>query len=96
MSAPRFTLGPWTSQGWVPTWMYIPVKDARFNVVCTMCPDAAHGYTRDEVEANARLIAAAPDLYDFIATLENDDGKIPAWLWERRNALLAKASGEQS
>lgn len=41
------------------------------------------------------LLAAAPELYDFIATLENDDGAIPAWLWEKREALLAKARGEQ-
>lgn len=37
----------------------------------------------------------APDLYDFIATLENDDRAIPAWLWGKRNALLAKARGER-
>lgn len=49
---------------------------------------------RRENAANAHLIVTAPELFDFIATLENDDGKIPAWLWEKRNALLAKATGE--
>lgn len=46
-----------------------------------------HKPTRD-------LIAAAPALYDFVATLENDDGKIPAWLWAQRETLLARARGE--
>lgn len=50
------TLGPWTTQGWVPTWAYIPVKDARFNVIAAMYPDIGHGYSRDEVEANALLL----------------------------------------
>lgn len=41
------------------------------------------------------LLVAAPELYDFIDTLENDDGKIPAWLWHKRELLLATARGEQ-
>src|ERR1019366_10681290 len=53
---PQFTPAPWVSQGWIPTWAYIPIKDARFNVICAMYPDVAHNYTREEVAANARLI----------------------------------------
>lgn len=44
---------------------------------------------------NRAIIAAAPDLYDWIATIENDDGAIPDWLWKQREGLLAKARGEQ-
>jgi hypothetical protein len=73
MSANRWTPGPWKSQGWVPTWAYIPVKDARHNVVAAMYPDTAHEYTRDDVEANARLIAAAPTLAALVQTLLDND-----------------------
>jgi len=44
---------------------------------------------------NLHVIAAAPEMYDFIDTLENDDGAIPAWLWHKRELLLAKARGEE-
>lgn len=47
-----------------------------------------------ELRANAHLIAAAPDMYEVLATLENDDGSIPEFVWEMRNAALAKARGE--
>ena len=66
-SEARFTTGPWRTQGWVPTWAYIPVKDARHNVVCSLYPNAGY-YTREDVEANARLIAAAPEMYAAIDT----------------------------
>ncbi|WMT85613.1 hypothetical protein NO932_11805 [Pelagibacterium sp. 26DY04] len=46
-----------------------------------------HKPTRD-------LLSAAPHLYDFVASLENDDGSLPAWVWEWRNRLLAYAHGE--
>lgn len=62
MSETKHTRGPWRTQGWVPTWAYIPVNDANHNLVCSMYPDQLHGYSHDAVEANARLIAAAPDL----------------------------------
>lgn len=57
---------PWKSQGWVPTWAYIPVHDAQHNLVASLYPDDSHGYSRKSVEANARLIAAAPDLLSLV------------------------------
>jgi len=62
------TRGPWKTQGWVPTWAYIPVMDASHNLVASLYPDFGHNYTREEVEANARLIAEAPEL---LATLKH-------------------------
>lgn len=48
-------------------------------------------------EENAAFIVRAcnsfEDLLDFVKTLENDNGNIPAWLWDKRNALIAKAEG---
>ena len=43
--------------------------------------------------ANMDLIAAAPEMYEALASIENDDGKIPAAIWAMRNAALAKARG---
>jgi hypothetical protein len=92
MPRPLFTPGPYRAEG--------PDMFGDFNilhngdalavaaVVSNLRPPA-------EVAANAHLHAAAPDLYDWIATIENDDGKLPDWLWQQREALLAKARGEQ-
>ena len=44
--------------------------------------------------ANAHLIAAAPEMYDMLATIENDAGQVPDWLWDQIQATLAKARGE--
>jgi hypothetical protein len=48
-----------------------------------------------ETIANARLIAAAPDLLDLLKTIENDAGQVPGWLWDRIQAAIAKAEGEK-
>src|SRR5690606_37681021 len=48
----------------------------------------------EERQANAHLIAAAPDLYEALASIENDDGSIPEAIWKMRNDALAKARGE--
>jgi hypothetical protein len=45
-------------------------------------------------EANAKLIAAAPDLLEALENLENDDGQIPAHAWNLCQAAIAKAKGE--
>lgn len=40
------------------------------------------------------LIAAAPEMYDALKTLENDNGAIPPWLWDLIQAAIAKAEGK--
>lgn len=47
-----------------------------------------------EREANAHLIAAAPEMYDMLGTIENDSGQVPDWLWDKIQSVLAKARGE--
>lgn len=40
------------------------------------------------------LHATAPELLEWIKTLENDNGVIPDWLWKQRAKLIGKAEGE--
>jgi hypothetical protein len=93
MERPLFTPGSYRADGPDPFGDYNIVPKGQFlavaAVVSNMRPEA-------EVAANAALFEAAPELYDFIATIENDDGAIPKWLWDQREALLARARGERS
>ncbi len=43
---------------------------------------------------NVSIIAAAPDMYEALISIENDDGSIPATIWALRNEALKKARGE--
>ncbi len=53
------------------------------------------GDDEGEARANAHLIAAAPEMYEMLATIENDSGQVPAWLWDKIQSTLAKARGEK-
>lgn len=53
-----------------------------------------YGASSEELEANAHLIAAAPEMYDLLSTIENDSNQVPEWLWEKIQKTLAKARGE--
>lgn len=46
-------------------------------------------------EANARLIAAAPEMFELLETIENDDGSVPPWLWERIQEIIKRVKGDQ-
>lgn len=98
---PGFTPGPWSitsrvriSCGDLRDVDGRTVRDSRGTMLFHL-PYAGRITTPPTIaDADAHLIAVAPELYDFVATLENDTGAIPDWLWEKRNALLAKARGE--
>ena len=49
----------------------------------------------EQLNADANLIAAAPDMYEALENFENDDGIIPEHVWKMVKAALAKARGEQ-
>lgn len=111
MSAPAFTPGPWA---------IVPYGDERNtnlvihsdpqNRVCFMAtPGQNRAEDEETIEANARLIAAAPELYEALDGALNA-GPLYAWVNERdigreeydrrvaivegAKAALAKATGQ--
>lgn len=65
--------------------------------------DIVHGYDKAQARANAKLIAAAPDMYEALQALVLEYGKQMAsmqvvsprrGLWRNACAALAKARGE--
>jgi hypothetical protein len=65
------------------------IVDPDFRNICTT------GYTEEEVEANAHLIAAAPDLYEALKAMLKyyDTPSGPADLLAQATAAIAKADG---
>ena len=51
--------------------------------------------TSEEAIANAHLIAAAPEMYDMLHSIENDVNQIPPFLWDKIQDVLKKARGEK-
>lgn len=86
MSKPKFTKGPWVARTHDGELKHavIYLNGGGFDI--SNCPDCV---------ANAHLIAAAPDMYDALASIENDGNQVPAWLWDKIQDTLAKARGEK-
>ena len=69
-------------------------KDSCHSTVALMVSRGAIGISHDEEFANARLIAAAPDLLDVLEELVAEFGV--CGLTEKARAAIAKATGDQS
>ena len=41
------------------------------------------------------LIAAAPEMYEVLTSIENDTGQVPEWLWNKIQEVLQKARGKK-
>ena len=92
----EFTPGPWRAIPWEEKAIRI-VPDAYIGPVCEV-----FGHKRQPMQANANLIAAAPELYeaceealvnDIAAEGENASNMFPA-LRKKLAAALKKARGE--
>ena len=106
MSETKFTPGPWIGAGpsfgdAKPRWIdcIITQWEDDYGDVVGICDFQLKQYD-EEQEANAHLIAAAPDLYE---ALERMVGWVDDWRegkkhpyddWEFAKAALAKARGE--
>lgn len=51
------------------------------------------GWPRKIGLIHASVIAAAPEMYEALRSIENDDGRIPPAIWKMRNDAIAKAEG---
>jgi phage shock protein A len=62
----------------------------------TECDEKIQELQSKLAESNVKSFPpeAAQDMYDFIASLENDLGQMPDFMWQRRNEILAKAEGK--
>ena len=100
----QWTPGPWSvgrtisreRGAYLETPVHVGERGNRGNCIALVYlggPGAIHGDAAS-LEANAHLIAATPDLYEALENIENDDGRIPAEIWNMRNLALAKARGE--
>lgn len=69
-------------------------KDSCHSTVALMVSRGVIGISHDEEFANARLIAAAPDLLDVLEELVAEFGV--CGLTEKARAAIAKATGVQS
>jgi len=90
----KFTPGPWTvgaalNGNWI-----------EFGADEKAVARTFHTHVGAQAEdANAHLIAAAPDLYEALAecrALLDGEGGMPVGVRERADAALAKARGEQA
>lgn len=104
-SKAKFTKGPWigfNNGKWADcgAWSVGNDEASSYSDVAvnagdmTICLVVSDSWNDEEMESNAHLIAAAPDMYDVLSTIENDDGTIPEWLWDKIQITLAKARGE--
>ena len=91
----KHTPGPWampdSGQGRISK---VGVNGGWDGMIATAdCGDYAR--SRSEGLANARLIAAAPDLLEALKDAVRDSESPGQWLYEAR-AAIAKATGEQA
>jgi len=94
VSAPKSTPGPWEvvpapeNGGWL-----LLIRSQTFLDVCTVDGAETDGLN----EANARLIAAAPDLYEIVeryVARDGASGEVDTELHRDARAVLAKAEGK--
>ena len=96
----RHTKGPWFvhDEPSCPSMFYIKSakKWSDGLWVCSTSGNLGGGFPEYmETEANARLIAAAPDLLSALVAMRNRYGYNGCEITQRANEAIAKATGEQ-
>jgi hypothetical protein len=84
MSERRYTPGPWE----------VREVDGLFAV----CHREGWVLESDDVEqdrADARLIAAAPEMFELLEDIDNRIGEITEEAWDRLQAILKRVKGNQ-
>lgn len=94
----KHTPGPWSAN-----WTKFDGKHVGFNVTCRkfgslhpICETNSktdQAFTSEEIEANASLIAAAPELLDALCDMVSDRECLSAATLQFARAAIAKATG---
>jgi hypothetical protein len=99
----KHTKGPWFVESDDKTPIYVSPVDryeqiAICNVMVIDEDDSESGdwINGEQTKANARLIAAAPDLLHALQNIENDNGQIPDHAWKVIQDVIAKATGDKA
>ena len=96
MSAAKHTPGPWRIATEPSGIRARHIKADSYLTVCSFLTSVSRNCGPDEINANARLIAAAPDLLALLVELVDIEGPMPgtsAW-GDKARAAIAKATGE--
>ena len=76
-------------------WQYTVSKNGRHQISEVGGGNVCMVWNCKDKERNANLIAAAPEMYDMLQSIENDADQIPPFFWDKIQAVLAKARGEK-
>ena len=93
MSEAKFTKGEWIAfyPHEIHNSGHVSVENEEGRQICI---SEVYKSNLDEGTANVRLIAAAPEMYDLLNSIENDADRIPTFLWDKIQSVLAKARGD--
>ena len=94
MNTPQ-TPGPWRST--TPPSCLLTTRQIRTEhdeLIADVGTPGENGVGTIQNVANARLIAASPELLAALQNLENDDGSIPDHAWKLVQDAITKATGQ--
>jgi hypothetical protein len=95
---PKFTPGPWVQWVWHNTIHAGPVAENTEGCIRggrgEICEVREDEFDEETVEANARLIAASPDLYEFVTWAAESDILRGTGMQAKAETLLAKVDGD--
>ena len=89
----KHTPGPWSYHNTPTPFIYV---NAGGLPICQIYTSTAHGQSMGEQFANARLIAAAPELLEALQFVMTASGEQLSTALEQAQAAIAKATGEQT
>ena len=88
----QHTPGPWRVSDWKRSPIPIVASDGRMVADVRLQPDPVSVQGWPTEEANARLIAAAPELLEIAQHVEQGGMSYPQWLRQKAKTAIAKAT----
>lgn len=99
MTEPKFTKGPWKATYDSQLQAAIEIYNTEDRIIVAVLPDRGTVEAMSEIEANANLIAAAPDMYEALEfqcknclgrySISKDSNECALYI--RRECMIAKA-----